>query len=128
MWFRNQYGKTPQDAGLKTAVARKRRLFFFGGPQQVVYAPNPETAAAFIKVQTILETIFSSCFIFFPLIIILIICTLAALAHANEQLVTSLVVLMLTLCLLGLIINIACYFKCKPLEKIYQGKIITYTA
>ena len=59
MWFKNQYGKTPADCGMKAAVPRVKRLFIFFRWRQVVFAPDRETADAFDKGQKIMETAFS---------------------------------------------------------------------
>ncbi len=128
MWFKSRYGKTPQDAGYKTTVLRTKRLFFFWKYRQVVFAQTPDAAQAFKKEQTILEKVVSY-FVLLLFIMLgffcLVIVSLATL-HENLALIGTLSFIIIGI---GALIALAyCYKKAKPLEKIYKGRVIIYTA
>lgn len=128
MWFKKQYGKTPQDAGYKAAVSRTKRLFYFFRFKQVVFAPSPEIAQAFIKQQTILEKIVSY-FVPTALTMVGFLClTVISLATLSNELA-----LVGTLAITGIgisaIIALVIFGqKAKTLQKIHQNRIIVYTA
>lgn len=128
IWFKNQYGTAPQEIGYKVSVPKTKRFLWFAELKQMVFAPNAETAHAFVKGQTILEKLVSYTMLAMCLIAGLFCFVLFSIATSRERLTVILVSITIGIALLMLIINAVCYFKVKPLEKMYKGRIITYTA
>lgn len=123
VWFKNRYGQTPGEMGFDAAVSRTKRLLFFIKYPQVVFAPDTKTAAAFVKAQTMLETIFSS-FVLVVLYTLGIFFCMFEVCRAQAETFF----LILSPYMLAIIILLICCLKLRPLERQYVNKIVLYTA
>lgn len=128
MWFKNTYGKTPQEFGANAAIPRIKRIGFFLKSQQVVFAPEQKTAIAFIKAQTILDLIVNSVIFIFPGIGGAIFYALILLGQNKINAALSIGSIIIFFCILVMITLVVCCKKLKPLEKLYKDRVIVYTA
>lgn len=123
MWFKAKYGKTPGEAGFEVMFPRERRLFFLKIAEQVVFAPDMETAKAFDKAQRYIGNSIT-------LVVLCAVLTISAIIGVGMQVVKdeSLIfvgLFSLTGILLGvLVVLLILAYKGKALERCYEGKII----
>ncbi len=128
MWFKSTYGKTPQEFGIKEIVPRIKTICFFLKCPQIVFALEQNAAAAFIKVQTIIEFLINSTIIFVPLIAGSFWVMLVFLLQGKIFTAYTIGGVIVFCCILAITALIVCYKKLKPLEKLYKNKVIVYTA
>ncbi len=123
MWFKAKYGKTPREAGFEVMFPRERRLFFLKVAEQVVFAPDMETAKAFDTVQKYIENSIT-------LAVLCAVLTISAIIGVGMQVVKDVSLIFvglfsLTGILLGvLVVLLILAYKGKALERCYEGKII----
>ncbi len=123
MWFKAKYGKTPDESGLKVIYPRVRKIFFLKIAEQVVFAPDMETAKAFDKAQRYIENSITLTGLSVPLGGLVFIGVMIEMIKDGFLRYASLFSLFGILILVLIVLRVNAH-KARILEKSYEGKIV----
>ena len=120
MWFKERYGRTPEELGYKVIATRNRNICFVRN-RQVIFAKNQSDNNAFIKEQTIIEKAAT-----YSMLVILITVGLFFLALTSSAInnAKQLMYIAIAIDFLAVVSLIICYNKLKPLAPKSKDVII----
>lgn len=125
-WFENQFLKTPEECGMKAVIPRVQSICFIRS-FQVVFAKESNTVKFFIKGQKILERVVTFVMINISLMLFSVLFLGYFLMQHKMMEAGIIVVISLFLGLFSVIALAIGYQKVKPLQKLYNHKVIVYS-
>ena len=126
MWFKEQYGSTPEELGYKVIATRDSRVCFIRN-KQVIFAKNQSDSDTFIKEQTIIEKAITYSMLVLLIMAGLLLLMLFSFATNNTKLALQAMYIGMSISFLAIVSLIICYKKLKPLEKQCK-EVIIYAA
>lgn len=123
MWFKEQYGSTPEELGYKVIATRDRHVCFIRN-KQVIFAKNQSDSDTFIKEQTIIEKAITYSMLVLLIMAGLLLLMLFSFATNNTKLALQAMYIGMPISFLAIVSLIICYNKLKPLENRLKDVII----
>lgn len=123
MWFKEQYGSTPEELGNKVIATRDRHVCFIRN-KQVIFAKNQSDSDTFIKEQTIIEKAITYSMLVLLIMAGLLLLMLFSFATNNTKPALQAMYIGISISFLAIVSLIICYKKLKPLEKQCKDVII----
>ena len=123
MWFKEQYGSTPEELGYKVIATRDRHVCFIRN-KQVIFAKNQSDSDTFIKEQTIIEKAITYSMLVLLIMAGLLLLMLFSFATNNTKPALQAMYIGMSISFLAIVSLIICYKKLKPLEKQCKDVII----